>query len=297
MGYELKELRLVATTVLCNPQNNVIDNIKSYIEYVEKIIIVDNSIENNIELIEAIKNIFKEKVIYIHNKDNLGIAKALNIGCDIAIDLNYNFILTMDQDSCFENFEHYLKCIENLDNTENVAIYAAHTDLIKEIKKEVNQEYKEENIVITSGNIINLKYFNKIGRFDDKLFIDSVDFDFCLKAKINGFRILLFKTVYVKHSLGEGYWRTNFFTRRKKYSIEHNPQRHYYIARNSMYLSKKYGKLFPKEAGFLKTINKLYINGIIRILAYEDNKINKIKARFIGLYHYMINKFGKYDFK
>lgn len=290
-------MNLFACVVLYNPLDNIFDNIISYGKLVDKLIVIDNSITKNTDLIQKLQNEFKDNIIYINNGDNLGIATALNIACDRAIELGCDWILTMDQDSSFINFEHYKECLITIQNIPKICLLSANTtrNILEKLPKNPTLEYEEKFLVITSASIINLKYFNEIGRFDDKLFIDMVDYDFCVKIKKANLKVLYFKDVLVEHSLGEWYLRKNLLTGEKKYKVEHNVQRTYYITRNSLYLSKKYRKIFPKEFGLFKTINILFIHEVIKILLYEEDKLQKIKAKLLGLYHFLISKYGKYE--
>ena len=294
-------IKLAACVVLYNPDDTIFENILTYGNYVDKLIVIDNSLKKNNFLIDKLNEIFESKLVYIDNNDNLGIATALNQACDKAIELQFKWILTMDQDSSFINFDHYKKCLEKVQNVNNVALLAANTD--KEgysnfDKNECSCNYREDKFsVITSANIVNLEYFEEIGRFNDKLFIDMVDYDYCLRINIKKFKILYFPDVFVEHKLGEVHLRTNIFTRKKKYKTEHNAQRAYYISRNSLYLSKNYGKYFPKEFGMLHILNIVFIHDVTKILLYEIDKWNKLKAKFIGLYHFIINRYGKYNLK
>ena len=294
-------IKLAACVVLYNPDDTIFENILTYGNYVDKLIVVDNSLKKNNFLIDKLSEVFESKLIYINNNDNLGIATALNQACDKAIELQFKWILTMDQDSSFINFDHYKKCLEKVQNVNNIALLAANTD--KEgysnfDKNECSCNYREDKFsVITSANIVNLEYFEEIGRFNDKLFIDMVDYDYCLRINIKKFKILYFPDVFVEHKLGEVHLRTNIFTRKKKYKTEHNAQRAYYISRNSLYLSKNYGKYFSKEFGMLHILNIVFIHDVTKILLYEIDKWNKLKAKFIGLYHFLINRYGKYNLK
>jgi glycosyltransferase involved in cell wall biosynthesis len=54
------------------------------------------------------------------NFKNLGIAKALNQGCKKALELNYDWALTMDQDSRWDDREDLL---HYLDRTEKLFLY------------------------------------------------------------------------------------------------------------------------------------------------------------------------------
>ncbi len=42
-------------------------------------------------------------------------------------------------------------------------------------------------------------------------------------------------------------------------------------------------------------MNILFIHEITKILLYEDHKLKKIYAKFLGLLHFLIGKYGKYD--
>lgn len=294
-------IKLAACVVLYNPDDTIFENILTYGNYVDKLIVIDNSLKKNNFLIDKLSEVFESKLIYINNNDNLGIATALNQACDKAIELQFKWILTMDQDSSFINFDHYKKCLEKVQNVNNVALLAANTDKEGYSNFDINEcscNYREDKFsVITSANIVNLEYFEEIGRFNDKLFIDMVDYDYCLRINIKKFKILYFPDVFVEHKLGEVHLRTNIFTRKKKYKTEHNAQRAYYICRNSLYLSKNYGKYFSKEFGMLHILNIVFIHDVTKILLYEIDKWNKLKAKFIGLYHFLINRYGKYNLK
>jgi rhamnosyltransferase len=293
---EYNSIKIAAVVVLYNPDNSVFDNIQSYAYQVDKLIVVDNSTSYNLKLITRLRDTFFN-VEYINNDGNLGIATALNIGCLKAIEYEFEWVLTMDQDSRFLNFEHYKRCLYSLDNTDNVALLAGNTMWnSKDYSYQMPTfDYEERFLVITSANLLNLSLFEKIGRFDDKLFIDMVDHDYCIRVQKNSYKIYYFKDVIVEHRLGSLFSRKNLITRRVRNKIEHNYQRVYYITRNSLYLWKKYGQKFPKEFNIFKILNTLFIHEIVKITIYEDQKYKKIYAKFLGLYHFIIGKYGKYD--
>jgi rhamnosyltransferase len=290
-------LNITGTIILYNPDiKEIIANIQSYISHLDKLIVVDNSDNTAKNIEEILNNAFEHKIIYINNNHNLGIATALNIACDRAIELGYDWILTMDQDSKFINFDDYVKCLSGLYNQDDLAIIGANTQWnpVESLPDKASCEYEEKFLLITSANFLNLKLFNTIGRFEDKLFIDMVDHDYCMKANSLNYKIYYFKNIMVQHNLGNLFQRKNIFTKKIRKKIEHSPQRAYYITRNFLYTWKKYSKQFPKEFNLLKTLNILFIHEITKILIYEDQKSKKIYAKFIGLFHFLIGKYGKY---
>ncbi|WP_455755655.1 glycosyltransferase [Sulfurimonas sp.] len=288
--------KIAATVILYNPEDEIFDNIDSYAKEVDKLIVVDNSTQYNNDLIKRLEDAFTN-LEYINNEGNLGIATALNIGCDAAIKNSSDWILTMDQDSKFLNFKHYKDCLLSLDDISKVALLAANTMWHAKDHLPTNPtfNYEEKFLVITSGNLLNLSLFNNIGRFEDKLFIDMVDHDYCIRAQEKEYKILYFEDVLVEHSLGSLFKRRNLITGKIRNKIEHNPQRVYYITRNFLYTWKKYSGIFPKEFNLLKTLNILFIHEITKIILYEDQKLKKIYAKFLGLYHFLIGKYGQYN--
>lgn len=289
-------LKLSATVILYNPEDEIFDNILSYSSDVDILVVVDNSTTHNTHLIEKLQSKLTN-MVYINNNANLGIATALNIGCDKALEEGCDWILTMDQDSKFINFTHYKKCLTNLKNSDDVALLCANTNWSQDkgIPQNPTCENEERFSAITSANFLNLKLFEKVGRFEDKLFIDLVDYDYCIKAQIQKLKILYYKDALVAHSLGAVFQRKNIITGKIRNKVEHNPQRVYYFARNYLYIAKKYGKIFPKEMGMLKTLNILYIHELTKIILYEADKSEKLKAKSLGLLHFLTGRYGKYD--
>lgn len=292
----MNKLPLAATVILYNPEDDALENIFSYAKEVETLIVVDNSTKHNVALIDTLKNSFTN-VEYINNNANLGIATALNLGCNRALELEYKWILTMDQDSKFINFSHYIECLDKVKDSQEIAILSANTNYnsTMEIPLEAKCTYEEKFSAISSANFLNLALFEKVGKFEDKLFIDLVDYDYCIKAQLNNFKVLYYPNIFVKHSLGAVFLRKNLITRKIRSKVEHNPQRTYYFARNFLYVAQQFGKNFPKEMGMLKILNILFIHEVTKIILYEDNKFKKLYAKFLGLVHFLSNKYGKYE--
>ena len=86
-------MKLACVVVFYNPSDDNISNIDAYKGVVDKVYVVDNSDDDIVRLKD-------DKVIkYIKLGKNLGIAKALNIGAENAINDGFKWLLTMDQDS------------------------------------------------------------------------------------------------------------------------------------------------------------------------------------------------------
>ena len=236
-------MKLAGVVVVYNPGDGVLKSINSYIDDLDILYVVDNSSFDNAKLFN------KDKIKYIPNMDNLGIAKALNIGAKLAIKDKYKYLLTMDQDSKFEK-NGLAKLKKIVDGYEN------NDELVKLFGKDKNKigiftpvhvinndtsimgmpssKFDSPVNVMTSGNIINLDLYEKMGGFKDWFFIDCVDFDYCLNLRKHGYNIVRINDIKLNHELGS-YVQKKFFG--KVYStFEHNYVRRYYIVRNRHYL-------------------------------------------------------------
>ena len=81
---------IAGVVVLFHPKSTVINNIQSYIDDLDQLYVVDNS-ENKLRT--YFSNFFEktDKIDYIKNNENIGLASALNIGVNKAINDKYHF--------------------------------------------------------------------------------------------------------------------------------------------------------------------------------------------------------------
>lgn len=292
------ELRIAGVVVLYNPDENINNNINSYIEGIDKLYVVDNSSIDNSNIL--MKN---KKIKYIANYDNLGIATALNIGAKNAIKDKYDFLLTMDQDSKFENNDiiKLVNMIKKYPQNSKIKMKFGN-DLSKiglftpvhvinndpKILGISDMEYDSPLNVMTSGNIINLKVYQEIGGFRDDFFIDCVDFDYCMNMRKHGYNLIRNNRIRLNHELGN-YVTKSFFW--KKYStFEHNHIRRYYIIRNRHYLCDMYWNDFNE---YCKLEKKCSLKEFKLVWICEKNKLKKTWYMIKGYLDYLRKKRGR----
>lgn len=276
-------MKIAPVVVLYKPQElsiqNIINNILSYSQFCRMTFIVDNSSEDNTFITKYIPN-----SIYIHNKNKGGIAGALNRGIEEAIKHDFDYILTMDQDSSFEKgmFEKYVKQVRNnisfadsftlklnLPAKKNTSLFKWPREYIpdcikkivkyKLLKKTMTEPAEEKEIVFvekcfTSGNIISAEIWNKTGFFDEDLFIDEVDFDFCSKIILVKGKILKFNNCSMNHILGN-----QFFSVFPKCYYTKSRLRFYYIIRNKFIQKFRYESKL-KVHDYKKEIRDFFID-------------------------------------
>jgi rhamnosyltransferase len=146
------------------------------------------------------------------------------------------------------------------------------------------------NWLITSGSCINVEVFKKLGGYLEKLFIDEVDHEYCFRANLAGYQVLLFEHIFLSHNLGESREVNNFMKNRKLKRNIHSSTRLYYITRNSIYLKRKYKKNFPKE---IAALEKDVLVRIKNRLLYADRKFYSLRLILLGIYHALCGRYGK----
>lgn len=248
--------------VLYNPEDKVIENIKSYQLFCHKLFVMDNSISYNEKLIKELETY--QNIIYVSLNGNKGIAKALKEGMELSIKDNADFTLTMDQDSIFPSDK---------------------IDIVKDYLNKYSNEYSiiglnfnsnsteaklvEEKFLLTSGNFIKNKDYQKIKGFKEELFIDWVDFDLCEQFYSIGKKVGYINEVSLIHVMGNP--ESHYLLGKKVTALNHSLVRYYYRYRNGLYLYRQNKKFFKKKYKHDIIIDR------IKILLYEKNKCQKFK--------------------
>jgi len=274
-------MKLAGTVILFYPPENIFAHIATYIHEIEVLYIFDNTPQNTI----SIPNEIKDKCRYLHSGENEGIAKKLNDAMNIAANEGFDYLLTMDQDSFFGSgdLEKYKRIVSEHVHRNNISMFGIR---YYDLKNHENLNPSFNKLLITSGAIINLKINKIIGGFNEKLFIDGVDTDYCLQTFAKGYQTLLVNEFSLKHQLGE---EKKVMTPLLKSTIRkfHNPTRLYYIVRNHLYLRAKY----PTQHQYLK--NKIVLNEIKNCLFYAEDFVNYLKAILLAVKHFRKGVFGK----
>jgi len=269
-------MKLAGVVVLFYPSEEVFDNIKSYLDVIDILYIIDNTPE------DSYLDFKSNKIKYISKNINIGIAKAYNLALNYAKKDGYDFLLLMDQDSRFDNecLKKYLFCID-ANSGKNVILYALNH---KKTEMKSDCIYEKNNIVMSSGNVINVEEALKIGGFDERLFIDEVDHEFCFRAIINGYYIVYFPYIYIHHNLGK------LFIKNGKKIRLYSSKRLYYIVRNYLFVRKLYKHKF---VNFFEKRDKFMIKFIINNLKYSKNKFKTFIFIIKAFFDFITNKMGK----
>jgi len=153
--------------VLYNPPVTVFQNISSYRPCLNTLYIIDNTEQPLKAITDQLQSL--DNCIYISNKQNLGISAALNTAAEKAVDASATWLLTMDQDSFFSDGD----CLRLIN-------YALEQDvnevgIVSPLQSSYLEEYRHETLseepftVITSGNLVSLDAYRKVGGFNGVL--------------------------------------------------------------------------------------------------------------------------------
>ncbi len=258
-------MKLAAVVIWYNPleigEEKIIQNILSYSSYCEKIYIVDKSSALHEELTKKIPN-----SIYISNKNVGGIAGGQNRGCEKALEDGFEWAMTMDQDSIFEaeQIKEYIRLVEEYIPTDEKAVSFGpkiknlnetlywtkwiRLNILSPIKRKIlGKRWKPQppkplfdkvERIIASANIINLVKWKKVGKFDEILFIDEVDYDLCYKFIRDNINIIRFNNVFLNQFFGS--MEKNKII--KRYYGNYSENRIFYIFRNALIQYKRYSE-------------------------------------------------------
>lgn len=208
-----------------NRSADLIDCIKSVknLNYINKrIVVVDNNSDD--DTVNQLSNIYPEIDLLILEK-NFGASFATNLGIKFALKNNAEFVLRLDSDTILD--ENYLSIlikpiqfdsevgvvsgtIYYYDQPEKIWFtggYLKKWDLnIKFLSYNNNQilnnsDLIEVDLVPSTGMLISKKTIEDLNGFDEDYLVYYEDFDFCLRTKKSGKRILFVPEAKMWHKI------------------------------------------------------------------------------------------------
>lgn len=280
-------MKIVAVVILYYPDESIEKNIGSYLSAVEKLFVIDNSETPSFKISP---NIPREKIMYRSDGENKGIAVRLNEAIEMAKTGGFEWLLTMDQDSYFEaeQINDYITCIEGYEGKDIVSMFGVNFE-----KKSLSLSFCQGDEVmhlITSGSVVNLSANKTIGPFDENLFIDEVDFEYCLRSVQKGFKNVCFENIFLNHQLGKTSDHRSLKNGDKTQRSLHSPTRIYYMVRNFFYINEKYRDVFSIE---MKLRKKILLNRLKNNLFYNKKRMRIVINILKGYLDYKKYAFGK----
>ncbi|MGA9391966.1 MAG: glycosyltransferase family 2 protein [Candidatus Sulfotelmatobacter sp.] len=278
-----------AVVVTYNPRPTFVDNIEAIREQVGGVVVVDNGSSGETERqLQGLETRLGCKVI--RNRQNLGIAVALNLGLKYAIKAGFDWVCTFDQDSAIgEGFiSKMLEVYRQAPHPEMVALLApSYVDRESGVNVRLKRAGNGEILTaMTSGSMMATSAIQKVGFFDETLYIDAVDIEFCLRARSKGMSILQSSAVLL-HSLGQTAYYQIFGLR---FGVtNHSAGRRYYMTRNRLRLLIHYAADWPWTWREGSTM----LLDAAKIVFAEENKWKKFRAMAAGVTDALRGKVGR----
>lgn len=284
-GVHLQRVRsstVAAVVILYHPDVKMVENILSYANAVDQVYLYDNSETSHEQLFRHLTQ--QLNCIYIFNGNNRGIGAAINETARMAESEGAEWLFTFDQDSRadVEMVPKMRKYIESIDYRDCVGIVAPRT--ISPIDTRPDDSYIQEEpyimyvpTVIQSGALHNLSAFKKVGGYDERLFIDYVDFDYCVRCRLAGFVIAKIPGAAIYHQ-EDSPFEVQEINGSKRFMGKYSPQRYYYQCRNMLYCKERYREIAPDFSAQCERGLGILYKQIELDRNYEENVVAVRKA-------------------
>lgn len=275
-----------AVVVVYNDYKSLSVLIASLNSQVDTIVIVDNS-DNGLDAPEDIVNHLN--VVYQRVGCNEGLGAGLNQGIRTSEEKKSDWVLLLDQDSVVS--DNMIACMmdeyDRRSDREKIGLICPDVFLSDKgnhqfplrfgrfLTKRVMETSDTIDFAITSGSLIKMSLFEVIGLMEAVFFIDYIDYDFCLRLRAEGYKILYVHQAVLTHRLGE--------RRASNIGImytAHAPERVYYQTRNRLILVRRYGVRFP---AFALMQLSLFALKFCKIIVVEDQKAARLRYYFSGI--------------
>lgn len=169
-------------------------------------IVIDNASTD--ETVSYIKEHFPE-VCLIESKENLGFAKANNIGIRKALDNGADYVFLLNQDAWVEK-DTLSKLVQTFEENENVGIASpihlngeysgldwgfvnyVSGEFISDSYMQKLKKYYQVKFVNAAAWLINVECIRKVGGFDTLLFVHyGEDENYCQRVLYHGYKIII----------------------------------------------------------------------------------------------------------
>jgi rhamnosyltransferase len=227
---------ILAVVVSHNGGAKLLRGIDALRGQVGHVCVVDNgSAPESLAVLDSLEG--QERLSVIRLAENRGVGHALNLGVRRAHETGYAWLLTMDQDSVVDRslIRAYVSAVNR--DPSLVSLSPAVSE-----KAEAVEPSEVVPYAITSGNLVRVGLFDRIGSYDEGFFVDCIDFDFCLRLRRAGYSIHRVAGARMQHELGEPVKLPRFL---RNFYARHSPSRRYFMSRNYLYLARRYVADFP----------------------------------------------------
>ncbi len=282
-----------------NPDLSLLEKvINSCQKQVDEIIIVDNNSHQETKIaLRAIEKKFLGFANLIWKSEDNGLAASLNSGAQIAIERGAIWILTLDDDSIPANdmVAVMLKSYKSLPkkDQERVGLITPNLTTPKGLGYPDGAPKVCGVGGTTAGQMVKTSILPRVGFWNEGLFIDGVDGEFCCRVWQHGFKTLLVPKAVIYTRPGHPtmkkiFWKTAMVP-------NYAPYRYYYMVRNFTYLHIRNFRSYVLHNNYwfraLRTL--IFPRPLIKMMLFEDNRRKKLRAVRRGFWDGIHGRLGR----
>ncbi len=218
---------------------------------VDGVVVVDNATQG-VDFDRLLDDAAASGCEVIRNLANLGLAAGFNLGIARAREQGSAFVLLLDQDSVASPgmVATLLDAYASLSKSGRVAAVGAQFVDPRDgrlapfvrvgfpFNRKLHGaagECIESDFLISSGSLLPLPVIDDVGGMDEGLFIDSVDLDWCFRARAAGYQLHGVCDARMRHSIGDAL-KPSLLGHK---IFVHSPRRLYYLTRNRLLLYRR----------------------------------------------------------
>lgn len=282
---ELRAENVCAIAVTYEPDDEAVRCVARLGQFTAATVVVDNnSSEERFSRLRAADS----RLAFVRNAENAGVAAGLNVGIAEARRRGFQWFLLFDQDTEIDAtmVERVVEAYRSCPYGNRIALQGARfatrraDGSIESPPPVTGALWRETDLVITSGTLIGAAAFDAIGPFREDFFIDFVDYEYCLRARRQGFAVIQTAQPVMVHRPGNITRVDSLLTLgKRRFVSNYSPLRRYYSTRNLMLLQREYGAAYPDLIGRL---SKELRHDVRIIVKYEADKWAKLKAMVEG---------------
>ena len=277
---------VIAVLSLFNPPPGVIDRVRRLRPQVDAVVVVD---DGSPAPDEGVLVALGEVADVVRLGENKGIAAALNAGIVHARRTSDPaWLLTLDQDSEIGS-DFVVRALATARRASGSGIRVgavtpeSHNGVLIDMMRP-QDGFREGFDPMQSGTLISAAALDEAGLLDEALFIDAVDSEYTARLRQRGYRVIAGEGCDLSHTLGQARpmkilgWRVKLAGRELNVYY-HAPFRVYYMARNSIRLTRKY--MLGQPAWIGKRVALETIFHLIRF-TFGPHRLTFLKAFILG---------------
>jgi rhamnosyltransferase len=247
--------KVTSITVAFNPNpERLAEQVRALRGEVGEIVIVDNGSETAVARLPQLAGL---PIRVLPLAENTGVAHGFNAGVAVARERGAEYVLLLDDDSVPTPgmVEELIAACRGRSHEDGAPAVAAVGPRVQDSRDPHDYpfirlgwthnrhvrcgttpgEVVACDFLISSGSLVPMEAFTTVGEFDEGLFIDSVDLEWCCRARSRGLALYGVCAARLDHRLGD---------RRQAVLnivelVVHSPERVYYMTRNRFLLYRR----------------------------------------------------------